>query len=203
MLFPKQPVVETLNSRLLPDLFDLDKLQDGLHLRVLDLGPARRDTFHFLTQFNCRLHVVDIQEKLVKLNRMRIDNPELGAEEVASYLRDALDLRGDEIFDVCLIWDFLNYLDLPLLPHLAKALLPYLAPNGKVHGFAVLNKNTSLMEQNYGVVDNELLSVSSRRRVELPYRHSQSAIKDVMDGITIKQSILREDGRLEMILHRG
>ena len=202
MLFAKVPEPVSLNTRLLPDLFDLKKLEEGPVIRVLDLGPAKGETIEFLSQFNTRLQVVDIVGELKRLNVRLQEEEEISDEEIVDHLARALNLDAEDCFDVCMFWDILNYLDLRVLPLFSGVLLPHLSEDARGHGFAVLNKNSPLTEQSYGVVNNELLSVSDQSSVELPFRHSQSTIKDVMKGITIKQSILRADGRLEMILSR-
>ena len=202
MLFAKETGLETLNSRLLPDLFDLEKLGAGQRIRVLDFGPANGQTFNFLNQFNCRLKVIDIRDRFVRLNRELADMEEADTGWVRDRIADALGLDDGEVFDVCFLWDFLNYLDLARLRVLSEVLLPHLIPTTRLHGFAALNRNTPLIEQNYGLVDAELVAVAGQRQVELPYRHSQSAVKDALPGLGVKQSILRADGRLEIIFNR-
>ena len=202
MLFAKHIELETLNSRLLAELFDASRLDDGHLIRVLDLGPASAPTFSYLSRFNCRLRVIDIRDRLVQIDTLLKEDPEIDPAELEHRLEAAFGFKGDESFDVCLAWDFLNYLNVALLPMFARILLPRLSDKGKIHGFAVLNKSTPLTQQNYGVVDLELLSVTRQKNVTLPYRHSQSAIKDYLKGIAVSQSILRADGRLEMILKR-
>lgn len=205
MLFAKEIEVETLSSRLVSDLFDLKKLEDGRVIKVLDLGAANGNTFNFLSQFNCRLQVIDIKNKLLSLAEAIAEESEerergLETAEIRERLIDAFEFEGSEQFDVCLIWDFLNYLDPSSMPVFAELLLPHLTPKAKIHGFAVLNRSTPLTEQSYGVVDTELLSITGQKNIELPHRHSQSAITDYLRGVSVKQSILRADGRLEMIL---
>ncbi len=200
MFFAKQPEPETLNSRLLPDLFDLDKLGSGRPIRVLDFGQASSHTFQFLNGFNCRLQVADVRQGLTAFNRWLAEDREREPEAIADALAGVFDFLGDNRYDVCLLWDSLNYLDSARLRLVARLLLPHLAPAAKLHGFAVLNRNTAVTEQNYGIVDAEWLIVSGQSSTELPQRHSQSAIKDALVGLSVRQSILREDGRLEMIL---
>ncbi len=199
MLFAKTPEPTAFTTRLLPEVFDLKRLAEGESVRVIDLGPARGETILFLGQFNSRYHVADIVAELKKLNQRLAADEDLGDEEILEHLRGALNLEAGDTFDVCLFWDVFNYLDLRVLPLFARLLLPHLAPKARAYGFAVLNKNTPLCEQSYGVINSELLSVSPVPRVGLPFSHSQSAIKDAISGIAIKQSILRSDGRLEMI----
>ena len=200
MFFAKQPEPEALNSRLLPDLFDIDKLAGGRPIRVLDFGQASSHTFQFLNGFNCRLQVADIRQGLAGFNRWLAEEPESEPGAIADALARVFDFFGDNHYDVCLLWDSLNYLDSARLGLFARLLLPRLAPTAKLHGFAVLNRNTAVTEQNYGIVDAESLIVSGQSTTELPHRHSQSAIKDALVGFSVRQSILREDGRLEMIL---
>lgn len=190
-------------SRLIPDLFDLKQLEGGASIRVLDFGPANGETIKFLSQFNCRLDVIDIIGELKKIDCRIAVEDELPDGEILSALAYALSLGGGQIFDVCLFWDIFNYQSPRVLPLFVQVLLPHLSQNFVGHGFAVLNKSTILTEQNYGIINNELLAVCDQAKAELPYRHTQASFKDMVKGIGIHQSILREDGRLEMILKRS
>lgn len=199
MQFAKAHEPETLSSRLLPELFDLAKLEGGQKIRVLDLGAANPQTLRFLSQFNCRLRVVNIRDDLLQLQRSLAEE-DLDVGAANNLLAQALDFKRDECFDVCLLWDFLNYLDVSLLSVLAELLLPHLSSGAKVHSFAVLNRNTPLREQDYGLAGVEMLSVVSRGAGTLPFRHGQATIAGAMRGLVVRQSILRADGRLEMVL---
>lgn len=203
MLSPKPAQASCFYSRLLPDLFDQKTLEAGSSIRVFDFGVAKGDTIKFLSQFNCHLHVIDILDELKRINELANgDDADIPDDEIIRMFTAAFAIVNQEKFDICLFWDTFNYLDLRVLPLFIRALLPSLSPGCLGHGFAALNKSTSLFEQNYGIINSELLSVSDQRAIPLAYRHSQATIRDMVEGLTIKQSILRDDGRLEMLLRR-
>lgn len=199
-MFPqKAPQSSCINSRLVPDLFADSFVEVGT-VRVLELGPAQGDTVGFLNQFNCRLRVLDVVEEIRRIDADYQAEEEPDPKILSAAIVDALNLGPTDVFDVCLFWDCLNYLSPVVLKAFSQALVPHLSDRFRGHGFAVLNKNSDLYEQQYGIINKELLSVGGFKRKQLPYRHSQAVIKDVLDGLIIKQSILREDGRLEMVL---
>lgn len=202
MLTAKPERATCFYSRLIPELFDLRRLESGGSIRVLDFGPAHGDTIKFLSQFNCRLHIIDLIGEIRKINHYVALNDEIGDSEIVVAIEKALNLDKTQVFDVCLFWDIFNYQSPRVMSLFTQALLPHLAPGFIGHGFAVLNKSTILTEQNYGIINGELLSVCDQSKNELPYRHTQASFRDAARSIAIHQSILREDGRLEMILKR-
>jgi len=191
------------NSRLLPDLFDLKQLGEGAPIRVADFGPANGDTIKFLSQFNCRLFVIDIKEDFTRINGEVENAEDIGDEQILAMFKAALRQLSDTQVDICLFWDMFNYLEPRVLGLFLQALAPHLSARFRGHGFAVLNKGTPLHEQTYGIINSELLSTQSRGRGELPHRHSQSVINGATPGIAVRQGVLREDGRLEILLHKG
>ncbi len=107
--------------------------------------------------------------------------------------------------DICLLWDTLNYLDAALLPRFARGLSRRLAPDALLYGFAALNNTTDLSQQLYSVIGPGHLAVApAGSGGSLPYRHTQAALKARLQAFSIDQTILRNDGRLEMLLrHRA
>lgn len=203
MLFAKAPQATCFYSRLLPDFFDTKALEARVApIRVADFGPAMGETIKFLSQFSCRLRIVDCAGALKALNQRLHDAEEMSDEDIGALLTEALNLEADDCFDLCLFWDTFSYLDSRVLPIFAQVLSPHLTADFRGHGFAVLTKSTTLNEQNYGIINMELLSVNNQQRSTLPHKHSQAAIREQMKIITVKQSVLRDDGRLEMILTR-
>lgn len=199
MFSEKSTQSSCINSRLVPDLFSDNFVEVGT-VRVLELGPAQGDTVGFLNQFNCRLKVLDIVEEIKRIDAEFQEEDDPDTAKLEADLVRALNLGPSDVFDVCLFWDSLNYLSPAVLKAFSRSLVPHLSERFRGHGFAVLNKNSDLYEQRYGIINRELLSVGGLKKKQLPYRHSQAVIMDVMEGLAIKQSILREDGRLEMVL---
>lgn len=199
MFSQKSTQSSCINSRLVPDLFSDSFVEVGT-VRVLELGPAQGDTVGFLNQFNCRLNVLDVVDEVRRIDAEYQELEDPDPAKLEDDLVRILNLEPTDVFDVCLFWDSLNYLSPVVLKAFSRALVPHLSERFRGHGFAVLNKNSALYEQRYGIINKELLSVGGLKKKQLPYRHSQSVISSVMEGLVIKQSILREDGRLEMVL---
>lgn len=205
MLFAnKSPPPILYASRLLPDLFAEDTANQDTVISVADFGPARASTISFLNQFRCKLQVIDIIDQIKKINQVVRDEPDIAPGELVDEINRALPLNSGVRFDVCLFWDVFNYQDLRLVAAFGEALSPYLAPDFVGHGFAVLNRSNPLWEQNYSIVDRNSLQIQPLpKAAELPYKHSQSAINGVLKGLSIRQSVLREDGRLEFLIRRA
>ena len=185
-----------LQSKLFTSLFEgIDKSR---RLIVLDVGTAVPDTVEFFGNFRCRLHFADLFTAPIVHNQQN-NTSEAALEKQFSRL---LDFPEGTKFDVCMFWDFLNYLDAPALRAFNKALSPYIDRNTRGHGFGTLNKKTALVHQQYGVQQTDTLSVKQRNGKQLDcYPHPQAEMKDLLRCFNINRGLLLPDGRLEMLLH--
>lgn len=195
----------SLNSRLLPKLFDWVELEGGGTLRIMDLGPARGGTLDFLAAYDCRLQIADVAPELQRWCEQWLADPDRPEAAMEAELDEILGPEMSPPADICLLWDTLNYLDAALLPLFARGLSRRLAPGALLYGFAALNNTTDLAQQLYSIVGPDHLSVKpAGRGGSLPYRHTQAALKARLREFNIEQTILRNDGRLEMLLkHRA
>ena len=186
------------SSKLLPLLFE--GLAVNRRLTVLDVGSGVADTVDFFSQFRCELHFAD----LFAADVVQIIQEDATDSELVSGFTAALDLGPDTRFDVCLFWDFFNYLDGPALQGFVQALQPYVHDDTRSHGFGMLNAKTVLPNNQYGIRGLEELSVRSRHEPELPvYPHSQRELNQLLGDFQINKSRLMVDGRLEFIIHHG
>ncbi|NND44012.1 MAG: hypothetical protein HKN58_01720 [Xanthomonadales bacterium] len=182
------------SSRLLPSLFA------GLNprrLRVFEAGPANPETIRFLGQVQSRIHVVDLySEPLV-----RVHQSELSEAEMKREFQQVLGFRVGTLIDVCLFWDVLNYLSRPALRAFSAALKPYVHPGTRAHGFSVLNVETPLRNQQYGILDESSISVRPGRREQLRYYpHSHEELNHCLSCFEVGRGWLLPDGRLEILL---
>lgn len=192
---PKAPPGAALqSSRLLPSLFGK---VNARRVRLFEAGPVAPETISFFSQVRSRLHVCDLfSEQLV-----RTLQSELSEQELKRGFQELLDFKVGTMIDVCLFWDFLNYLNRPALRAFSAALRPYIHAGTRAHGFTVLNVETPLRNQQYGIVDQETISVRPAKSPQLDYYpHSHEELNQCLGCFEVGRGWLLPDGRLEILL---
>ncbi|MGA9575713.1 MAG: hypothetical protein WBS20_17360, partial [Lysobacterales bacterium] len=103
------PVVSHANrtqqSLLFPTL--IKKIRPDNRLSVLEIGPALPETIEFFSQFKCRLHFAAMYTDPI----LHMQSGDYTEAELAEHITASLGFRKGTRFDICLFWDFLNYLD--------------------------------------------------------------------------------------------
>ena len=190
------PETVTQYSRLFPSLFE--NLDTGRLVTVLEVGPAIPETIRFFGQFRSRIYVADLYGEPLVCDQHE-EQPE---QELTAAFRNVLDFPVGTLFDVCLFWDFLNYLNRPALRAFSSALRPYVHPGTRGHGFSVLSVETSLRNQQYGIVQPDTLSIRQSNKPQLDYYpHSHEELNGSFDSFHIDRGWLLPDGRLEILLN--
>ncbi|MGV6807971.1 MAG: hypothetical protein ACWA5K_08740 [bacterium] len=184
-----------LKSQLFPSLFR--HVDDETPVVVLELGRPAPETLDFLSQFRCRLYVVDIpgHEPPPTYDEETTD------EELTRRFSDWLDIPAEFSFDVVFFWDLFSQFDRRSLAALSRALLPYTHKKTLVHGFGILNRNTPPEYFHYRVSSmDRLLSYAPNTRPSQLYGYSQQDLENVLDGMKILKGTLHQQGRLEVVL---
>lgn len=187
-----EPQRDSLPSQLLPQL--LERLEEVSPLNVLDVGLGKPATVDFFSARRCRLHFSGLYEVL---QNDRADE-EISWREV---FRREMQYPSDIRFDLCLFWDFFNYLDDEALRAFAETLAPFTGPKTVGHGFAVLNSDTVIPDREYSVLDRECFAIRPGRLTQ-PRTHPRprSTLDRMLSGFTVGHSVLHRDGLLEMRL---
>lgn len=197
-----QPAVLATNLGLHSNLFAtvFERLQVSTRLNVLDMGFASPSTVQFFNQFKCKLHFVDLYAEEF------IANPQEEAthDELRMQFKAALNLQPDLTIDICLFWDFFNYLDGPALKALIAALEPHIGPDTRGYSLGLLNGRTSLPYYQYGIGSLNNLSQTGRDGDQPPiYPHSQRDLNGMLGYFEIDKCRLMPDGRVEYILYEN
>ncbi|MBT8052530.1 MAG: class I SAM-dependent methyltransferase [Gammaproteobacteria bacterium] len=189
------PVVSRQPSKLLPSMF---KMIDVNHrLTVLEIGSALHETVDFFSQFKCRLHFVDLFNEPF----MREQQASLSEKDLKHAFEEQLRFPPGTQIDICLLWDFLCYLDDRALRAFNSALRPWLHFGTKTHGFGVHHLAIRLENIQYGVIDEETLSIRKRLSAQMPYYpHSQIEMHEMMNCFDFERGLLLPEGKLEMLL---
>lgn len=188
-------VDEDRAGKLFPELFK--NIDPEKRLRVLEVGRARPDTVDFFARFKCRLHFADLySQPFVLAEQKSLSEPELQAR-----FRQALDFPPGTKLDICLFWDFMQYLTAPAVRAICDALQPYVHEDSRAHSFGVHSSVTRMERVEYGVRDLRRFRAARGSPPALEYRpHPQAELSELMTIFRIDRALLLADGRVEMLL---
>jgi hypothetical protein len=177
----------------LPEVFA--GFEEGESITVLDLGPGSASTLTYLSRFRAKVIFADL-----------IDNPELRNPPEDADMATLADLISDQLsvppglhIDVCLMWDYLHYLDVHVIEALSSVLQPLIRPTTRGYGFGALHSRDPMQGNRYGISGPEELT-STPLTDEEPYTpHSQQWLGEHMLALRISRGTLLMEGRLELL----
>jgi hypothetical protein len=183
----------TQPSTLLAALFE--HIDEDRPLAILDTGPAQQDTLDFLSEYRCKLHVLNL------FSDLPIEAGEEGSAALHARFEELVQFPAGTVFDVCLFWDLFNYLDRDSVLAFVAALRPYLRRGTLAHGFALHNPGAPRDDCIYGVKSTDALSVRPRRENLPGYTpHPQAKLKNMLYCFNFERSVLLSDSRLELLM---
>jgi hypothetical protein len=186
-----------LHSNLAAAMFD--SLQPDKRLVVLDVGMAMAASVDYFSQFKSKLLFVDLYSEAFVAEI----NDEVSHQQLVEQFRQALAIDDGCIIDVCLFWDFFNYLDGTLIKAFIEALQPYVGAHTRGFGLGALNSRCKLPNSCYGLMSEDKLTQCPRSDEQRPvYLHSQRDLNSHLDYFEINKSRLMSDGRVEYLITR-
>jgi hypothetical protein len=193
---PEPPQSSRQSSKLLPVLFD--NLDYHRRLTVLDLGRAMPETVEFFSQFRCRIHVVDVYSELQSGG---LDRSASG-KTLQRQFQELFGFEPGTGLDICLLWDLPHYFDEKQLRAFSSALWPWLHARTKAHIFGVHSAATMLLNREYGIVNEQTLSVRQRAAAQLKNSpHPPSFMNEWLTCLTTSRGVLLPDGKVETLMH--
>lgn len=195
-LTPVEPLMSrTQQSLLFPSL--VKSVNPDSRLSVLEIGPALPETIEFFSQYRCRLHFAAMYTDPV----LQMQSGEYTEAELAEQISQSLNFRKGTRFDLCLFWDFLNYLDDKALRAFNTAIQPFLHKSTRAHAFTVRTLNTSFSNQQYGIEQAHMFSIRPRTGKQARTTpHTQAILVNLLSCFDIDQGMLLPDGRLEVLM---
>ena len=188
-------VPRTQQTLLFPSL--VKRIEPGRRLSVLEIGPALPETIEFFSQFKCRLHFAAMYTDPV----LQMQMGESTEAELTDHIKQSFDFPEGTRFDLCLFWDFLNYLDDKALRAFNAAIKPYLHKTTRAHAFTVRTLDTSFSNQQYGIEQAHMFSIRPRKGVQARTTpHTQAILVNLLSSFDIDQGMLLPDGRLEVLM---
>jgi len=189
------PLSRTQQSLLFPTL--LKRIKSDTRLSVLEIGPALPETIQFFSKYRCRLHFAAMYTDPI----LQMQSGEYTEAELAEHLVQSFDFPKGTRFDMCLFWDFLNYLDDKALRAFNTAIRPYLHKATRAHAFTVRTLNTTFSNQQYGIEQDHMFSIRPRAGKQARTTpHTQAILVNLLSSFDIDQGMLLPDGRLEVLM---
>ena len=182
-------------SKLLAGLFR--NIDPEHRLTVLEIGTALPETVDFFSEYRCRLHFLDLYDVPF------LQKPEepLSKQELRESFSRQFNFPEGTRIDICLFWDFISFLDDSALRAFNDALKPHVHAGTRAHGFGVHHLAVKLEHLQYGVIDQDNVSMRKRPTVEMSYHpHSQIEMADMLNIFTFERGLLLPNGKLEMLL---
>ncbi len=182
-------------SKLFPSLFR--SLDAKRQLTILEVGSALPETVDFFSRFKCRIHFVDLFSEPVVRELQQVTSP----KQLQRRFEEILKFPDGTRLDICLLWDFLCYLDDPALRAFNNALRPYIYHGTRAHGFGIHHLAIRLENKQFGVLEEGCFSVR-RRQTNQPhtYPHSQVEMHEMFSCFDFERGLLLPDGKLELLL---
>ena len=188
-------IPRTQQTLLFPSL--LKRIDPDRRLSVLEIGPALPETVEFFSQFKCRVHFAAMYTDPV----LQMQSGEYTEAELAECIKKSFGFQKGTRFDLCLFWDFLNYLDDRTIRAFNTAIKPYLHKSTRAHAFTVRTLDTSLSNQQYGIEQAHMFSIRPRTGTQLrTFPHTQAILVNQLSCFDVDQGMLLPDGRLEVLL---
>lgn len=186
---------QTQQTLLFPTL--VKRLATDRRLSVLEIGPALPETIAFFSEYKCRLHFAAMYTDPV----LEMQKGECTEAELAVHFTETFGFQKGTRFDLCLFWDFLNYLDDKALRAFNTAIRPYLHKTTRAHAFTVRTLNTSFPNQQYGIDQAHMFSIRPRLGIQpRTTPHTQAILVNLLSSFDIDQGMLLPDGRLEVVM---
>ncbi len=189
------PMPRTQQTLLFPNL--VKKIDPGHRLSVLEIGSALPETIEFFSQFKCRVHFAAMYtDPVLDMQLGDVTEDELTAHFIKTFAFP----KGTH-FDLCLFWDFLNYLDDRALRAFNAAIERYCHPTTRAHAFTVRTLDTSFPNQQYGIEQAHMFRIRPTLTQQQPsYPKTQATLVNLLDRFDIDQGMLLPDGRLEVLM---
>lgn len=162
---------------------------------MLDLGVGSASTVAFLSQFRARIFFADLLEHPTALQPGETPNT-LGLQQA---IARQLALPDGIMLDVCLLWDYLHYVELATLEALSAVLQPRLHRDSRGYGFGALHGHRPQDANRYGIADRENLIAHPQPEEPRYYAHSQQRLNEHFPAMHIRRGTLLREGRLELL----
>ena len=172
------------NTRILPEAFNA--LDAGSTLNIFDAGPVEPQSIDFFRRYRCRIHVANLLNPAF---------PAHGVESAPEFFKTVGRVR----FDVCFLWDYLNYPDNEALAEFISILADHVHEKTRLYVIGAYSAKVPLRAYRYAISDIDKVAIRPAGG-NVPQPRSQSDILKAMRRYAVQRAALRRDNRLELLL---
>ncbi len=172
------------HTRVLPEVFE--GLGGNATLNILDAGPVEAQTVDFLRRFRCRLYVADL---------FNCSFPAVSNDETQAFLETVDDVR----FDVCLLWDFINFPDDSAFAGFISILNDHIHEKTRLYAIGAYSVELPIRPYRYAIADIDKLAIRPAAGT-VPRPRSHEDVVRAMNRNVVESAALRQDNRLELML---
>jgi hypothetical protein len=163
-------------------------------LSILDLAGINQANVSFITSLGHRLYSEDLLRG--------IPPPAEGADPVASFLEHNLDYQAGQ-FDGVLIWDVLEYLDLPILAATVERLHRIVKPGSYLLAvFHSAEKAGVQMHCSFRIIDGKTLQLAPANRRRPAQMFNNRSLEKLFQTFDSLKFFLTRDNFREVIVKR-
>ena len=169
-------------------------LEEGHAYTILDLGPLLSANVEFWSRIPCRLHIEDFYADYRERN---VGSPD---DDFESILQEVLSFDEELRFDVILVWDLFNYLNLNEIDSLIQRLARWC--KGGTMLFALISSQPAVPSepQRFRILDEEQLLVEVRTPETRPNpRHQPRDLAKILSRFRVSSSFLLRNGVQEYV----
>ena len=172
------------HTRILPEAFY--GLDTDTTLNILDAGPAEPQSIEFFRRFRCRLYVANFYNPAL---------PAYGVESAPAFLETVGRVR----FDVCFLWDYINYPDDDALADFISVLADHIHEKTRLYAIGAYSADLPLRAYRYAIAGEDTLAIRPAGGV-VPQPRVRNDVVKAMRHYVVHRAALRRDNRLEMLL---
>ena len=172
------------HTRILPEAFD--GVDAGATLNILDAGPAEAQSIDFFRRYQCRLYVANLFNPAA---------PWHGLESVPEFFDTVDGVR----FDVCFLWDYINYLDHEAFAEFVSLLTDHVHEKTRLYAIGAYAVELPLRAYRYAISDADKVAIRPTGGV-VPQPRSRNEVVKAMRRYVVHRAALRRDNRLELLL---
>ena len=171
-------------TRIVPEAFD--GLDTDTTLNILDTGPAEPQSIGFFRRYRCRLYVASLFNPAV---------PAHGVESAPAYFES----MGRVRFDVCFLWDYINYPDDEAFAEFVSILADRVHERTRLYAIGAYAAELPLRAYRYAISDIDQVAIRPGGGM-VPRPRSRNDLETVTRRFAVHRAALRRDNRLELLL---
>ncbi len=170
-----------------------DEVDTKRRLTVLDIGAGSPASVRFYSRFKCRVHFADLfNETGIGWHR----EERRAANEL--FFQRVFEFSQDTVFDVCLFWDFLNYLNKPMLRDLANTLRQHVHHATHGHAFVAFSNALPFDGLRFALADVDRLETRTDPNA-VPHPHTRREITQLFSLFRVRRAALLAANRQELL----